>query len=676
MGRTLAFVLGAAGAAFAVFWLMRTAPPATTPPAPPPPVAQQPRVVPPKPPVASSPPEEAPAAKEVPPPAAEESLLDQCFGCYVGGQKTGWVRVEAHRAAPGRIALREEHLSRSASEIAHMTRETRLDLDATLDDADLSVLEMHIVERELSRKTTIDIVWEEDGYTVTTTLDGRSQSRRLLGTGGVCGSNDLLLMRLAAQGKLSPGTETKFQEFDLGVPRAVEKVVKTKRVDPWEVEFDVVRATLDARGVVSRAMVAGEELRAEPPDTAKRMPRGTVTMRDEVSLDFAFPRFDALDEVVLEARVVGDKDGDLFQETEYQRVAFRSEGKDGIYTLTMLPYRKKEAAERASKEPAGDLAEFLEPTPMVQCDDPGIIAKAKEIVAGIEDKTEQVRALSAWIHVNLGKRYTEVGSLSAKETLKEMGGDCSEHATLFDAFARALGIPVRECSGYVFLTTEGGRHAWSQVWIDGRWVHVDTVVNCVGADPRYILMSKHQAGHARDLTIGRRNVALETHPPRIRVASFIAWGKLWAPDDARESVKTKDGVFESPLLGLTLRLPGGWEAAGGEAALATATLRRGDFVMQMRTIPYAWEALRTMLGTGGSKWKEMPLGNQQAGSARRTGYRRGRVSDGSLDATWAVPMGGSLTLYITMQGDGAAARAAFAEAEQLLGGMELRERGD
>ncbi len=669
MGRTLAFLLGAIAAACAVVWLMRPVPPA---PAPTPVVTPAPRVAPPKPPV----PDVAPPPQPQPPSAADESLLDQCFGCYVGNQKVGWVRVEAHRSAPGRIALREEHLSRSASEVAQMTRETHLDLDASLDDADLSVLEMHIVECEQSRKTTIDILWEEDGYTVTTTLDGRSQSRRLLGTGGVCGSNDLLLMRLAAQGKLSVGTETKFQEFDPSVPRAVEKVVKTTHVDPWVVEFDVVRATLDARGVVSHAMVGGEELRAEPPDTAKRMPRGKVTMKDEVSLDFAFPRFDALDEVVLEARVVGDPDGDLFQESEYQRVAFRRQGKDGLYTVTMLPYRKKEAAERASKDPEGDLLEFLEPTPLVQSDDPGIVAKAKEIVKGIEDKTEQVRALSAWIHVNLSKRYTEVGSLSAKETLKEMGGDCSEHATLFDAFARSLGIPVRECSGYVFLTTEGGRHAWSQVLIDGRWMHVDTVVNCVGADPRYILMSKHLPGHARDLTIGRRNVALETHPPRIRVASFIAWGRLWNPDDARESVKTKDGVFESPLLGLTMRLPGGWEGAGGEAALSTTTLRRGDFIMQMRTIPYAWEALKPMLGLGGSNWKELQLGNQQAGSARRTGYRRGRVSDKSLDATWGVPMGGSLTLYVTMQGDGPAARAAFAEAEQLLGGMELRERGE
>ena len=657
MGRWLAVVVLAVATAGAAAWFLRGAP--SAPPVPPPTV-----------PLPASP-AEPPGAPAEPTPTVEP-LLDQWFGRYVGGQKVGWVRVEARRAPNRRIALREEHLSRSRSQLARLTRESRLTLDARLDEADLSVLEMHIVEQEQERATLVDVVWEEGGYTVTTVLDGRSQSRRLLGTGGVCGSNDLLLMRLAKRGRLVPGTENRFQEFDLSVPSAVEKTIQTLKAAPgesYEVEFDVVRATLDARGVVSRALVGGEELRAEDPVTAKRMPRDTVLGRDDLSIDFSFPRFDALDEVVLEAKVRADKEGDLFQESEYQRVAFRREGTEGIYRITMLPYRRQEAEARAAREPRADLAEFLEPTPMTQSDDPGIVAKAEEIVAGIEDPTGRVRALAAWIHTKLRKHYTEVGALSAKETLKAMGGDCSEHATLFNAFARAIGIPVRECSGYVFLSRDGGRHAWSQVWIEDRWTHVDTVANCVGADPRYILMWERRPGHERDLSLGRRQTFLETSAPRIRVESFVAWGRAWTPDRARESVQTREGVFENPLLGLSVRLPSGWTAGGETGALSTVTLDRGVFTLQMRMVPYAFDALRKMLGSNGTGWKELTIGSRKA-------YRRGRVANGSVTAEWAIPLGGSQTLQVDLAGDGTEARAVLAEAEGLLGAMTLRERGE
>ncbi len=653
MGRWIAVVALAAAAAGAVAWFMRGAQAPQPPPL-------LPAIAPAEAPDAP-PPTESPANTEAP-------LLDQWFGRYVGDQKVGWVRVEAHRDADGRIALREEHLSRSRSQIARMTRESTMTVEARLDDADLSVLDMHIVEKEQERSTVVDVVWEDCGYTVTTVLDGGKQSRRLLGTGGVCGSNDLLLMRLAAQGKLTPGSETRFQEFDLATPRAIEKTVKTLQAAPgesYEVEFDVVRATLDAHGVVSRAIVGGEELRAESPAVAKRMSRETATMRDDLSIDFAFPRFDALDEVVLEAKVRGDKDGDLFQASEYQRVEFRREGSEGIYLITMLPYRRTEAEAR---DASGDLAEFLEATPMVQSDDPGIIAKAKGIVAGIEDPTERVRALAAWIHTNLRKHYTEVGGLSATETLRAMGGDCSEHATLFNAFARAIGIPVRECSGYVFLSKDGGRHAWSQVWIEGRWMHVDTVVNCVGADPRYILMWEHLPGQPRDLTLGRRQTVLETNAPRMRVQSFVAWGMTWTPDAARESVRVKEGIFDNPLLGLSARLPEGWSARD-MAELSTVTLERGGFELDLRPMPYASDALRKLLGSNGTGWKELSLGSRKA-------HRRGRVTKTSVNAEWAVPFGRSQTFYVQLEGGGPEARMALAEAERILGEMTVREAGE
>ena len=68
-------------------------------------------------------------------------------------------------------------------------------------------------------------------------------------------------------------------------------------------------------------------------------------------------------------------------------------------------------------------------------------------------------------------------------------GDCSAHATLFVALARAEGIPAREAGGVMYagddLQVLGG-HAWCEVVLDGRWVEVDPTWNEMEINPTHI----------------------------------------------------------------------------------------------------------------------------------------------------------------------------------------------
>ena len=67
-------------------------------------------------------------------------------------------------------------------------------------------------------------------------------------------------------------------------------------------------------------------------------------------------------------------------------------------------------------------------------------------------------------------------SLPVFEIIKQRRGDCSEHALLFTALARASGIPAREVLGLTYLN-DGlqafGWHAWCEVAVNGQWVPVD-----------------------------------------------------------------------------------------------------------------------------------------------------------------------------------------------------------
>jgi len=65
------------------------------------------------------------------------------------------------------------------------------------------------------------------------------------------------------------------------------------------------------------------------------------------------------------------------------------------------------------------------------------------------------------------------------EVLELRAGVCQDFAHLFIATARALGVPARYVSGYIYVAgesgiTEGASHAWAEAWVRGRgWLGYD-----------------------------------------------------------------------------------------------------------------------------------------------------------------------------------------------------------
>ena len=64
------------------------------------------------------------------------------------------------------------------------------------------------------------------------------------------------------------------------------------------------------------------------------------------------------------------------------------------------------------------------------------------------------------------------------EVLKLRTGVCQDFAHLFIAVARAMGVPTRYVSGYVYagggMPTVGASHAWAEAWLPGRgWLGYD-----------------------------------------------------------------------------------------------------------------------------------------------------------------------------------------------------------
>ncbi|MDF1613523.1 transglutaminase-like domain-containing protein [Desulfurivibrio dismutans] len=127
----------------------------------------------------------------------------------------------------------------------------------------------------------------------------------------------------------------------------------------------------------------------------------------------------------------------------------------------------------------------LAATPHVQSDDPELADLARRIVTEAQTPAAQVEKLAAWVHQELEQRPV-MGIPDALSVLETRVGDCNEHATLFAALARAVGLPTRITAGLVHMEDRFYYHAWNEVCLGDQWYSVDTTLNQLPAGLTHI----------------------------------------------------------------------------------------------------------------------------------------------------------------------------------------------
>lgn len=129
-------------------------------------------------------------------------------------------------------------------------------------------------------------------------------------------------------------------------------------------------------------------------------------------------------------------------------------------------------------------ASYVQSTPFLQSDHPQIRTLVQRVLKGETDAFKAVTRIRRWVYDGLAKEPT-VSIPNALEVLQTKKGDCNEHTVLFNAMARAVGIPAKTVVGVVYLRGAFYYHAWSEVWL-GEWVSVDSVLNQFPADVTHI----------------------------------------------------------------------------------------------------------------------------------------------------------------------------------------------
>ena len=153
--------------------------------------------------------------------------------------------------------------------------------------------------------------------------------------------------------------------------------------------------------------------------------------------------------------------------------------------LTIRKESMEHLPDRSYRFPrSADGKNYLESTPFIQTHDRVIRAQVREIVLPGDTDPVKAEKLVSWVYRNIRKR--PVLSLpSAVETLKNLMGDCNEHAVLLAALARAAGIPADVEAGIVYQNGRFYYHAWNVLYL-GRWITADATLGQMPADVTHI----------------------------------------------------------------------------------------------------------------------------------------------------------------------------------------------
>ena len=153
-----------------------------------------------------------------------------------------------------------------------------------------------------------------------------------------------------------------------------------------------------------------------------------------------------------------------------------------------------------------------------------IRSKAKEAVGDEDDPWSMALILERFVNREVKDKNFKQAFATAVEVARSREGDCTEHAVYLAALARACGIPSRVAIGLVYMGGQQafGFHAWTEVYIDGRWTPLDgtLALGGVGAAHLKIAASNLEGASAYNLMlpvmklIGRMRIEVLDASPR------------------------------------------------------------------------------------------------------------------------------------------------------------------
>ncbi len=425
------------------------------------------------------------------------------FGVYLLGKKAGWSWLEVARARRGG---RDVLVARSETRFQVTVGDRRVERR----QQDEKVYEARAGGRLISFRS--ERSGDGGNRTVTGTCAPRGCRATLVAGGGAPEPRELPPV---------PETAEQADAFRLAAARRASLAGVTLDLDELKEKRvqDVFqrRATIGGAGVEIAVSVVAEsdpqdrlpavysvaddgrivELRwgdslvakAEPEEVARRLDQVDLFSLSRVQLPAPLPQ-----EVPGRVRfVLRGLPPEFQKDDDRQRYAAAGAGETALTVSARRPSAASPGRDAPRRAP-GVPKDLLEATPDVDWNAPQIRDLAAKVVGDTPGVYASSEKLVRFVYGRLEKAYGQSRD-RATDVLRSGKGDCTEHALLFIALARAAGIPARGVHGLVYARYQDGVpalywHAWAEVKSGDEWISVDPTFGEVVADATHIALGR------------------------------------------------------------------------------------------------------------------------------------------------------------------------------------------
>lgn len=141
--------------------------------------------------------------------------------------------------------------------------------------------------------------------------------------------------------------------------------------------------------------------------------------------------------------------------------------------------------------------EFIKSNHFINSDDENVKKLAERAVGKVTDPWEKAKAIERWVRANMKAVDYSEAMATADHVAKTLAGDCSEYSMLTAAMCKAQGIPARTALGVVYVDSPqfGGPalafHMWTEVYVKGQWLGLDSTLGRGGIGPGHIKITDH-----------------------------------------------------------------------------------------------------------------------------------------------------------------------------------------
>jgi hypothetical protein len=253
----------------------------------------------------------------------------------------------------------------------------------------------------------------------------------------------------------------------------------------------------------------------------------------------------------------------------WQRVMIEGTAAAGVSEEYQKVYKWNSDVYNSKSSDAATLAYYLQPSAKIQSDDKKIIALAESLTTGRGDKYNAAKSICEWVSYDIWYDYDAYNHVtprtenSALSTLADKYAVCEGYTALTVALLRASGIPAKPVSGLLLdeenptsvqafydfsrrldtnylseLAWLTDTHVWTEAYIDGRWVIIDTTADSDSSYENGVFSAQGRKGLFFDIDLKKLSYThrIADYPDYSLSAPNISTAADWARENINSAV--------------------------------------------------------------------------------------------------------------------------------------------